>query len=309
MVIQPLFQNKPPYLQLIFFILIIIASFFIVIPFGMLIAVPIFGASIMDGIQMVGNINDPVLISKLKYLQIMSEIALFIVPVVLFTLFTGTSIKNYLKLNFRLPLIFMFLAVAIILLALPLINWIGEANASMKLPQSLAGIEQWMHNSETQATGLTRTFLRTVSVQGFLINLLMIAILPAIGEEFFFRGILQHLFSEWFKNIHVAIFVTAFIFSAFHFQFYGFIPRFLLGLYLGYLFYWSGNLWIPIAVHFVNNGLVVIVSYISALGYADIDFETFGSTNNELILLLTTVLITALIFILFRLRQNKQQIT
>ncbi len=142
---------------------------------------------------------------------------------------------------------------------------------------------------------------------GFLVNLLMIAILPAIGEEFFFRGILQRLFSEWFKNIHVAIFITAFIFSAIHFQFFGFFPRFLLGLYLGYLFYWSGNLWIPIVVHFINNALVVILAYISANGYADIDYETFGSTNNTLILLLTTVLISALIFILFHLGKKVQQ--
>jgi uncharacterized protein len=309
MIIQPLFQNKPPYLQLLFFILIIIASLFFVNVLGILIAVPIFGRSFLEGIAVVGSITDPVLISKLKYLQIVNQFALFILPVLLFTLFTGTPVNKYLKLNLRLPLLLLFLSIAIILLAIPVINWIGETNASMKLPESLAGIEQWMRNSETQAADLTKAFLGTVSIQGFLVNLLMIAILPAIGEEFFFRGILQRLFSEWFKNIHVAIFVTAFIFSAIHFQFFGFIPRFLLGLYLGYLFYWSGNLWIPIAVHFVNNGLVVIVSYISALGYANIDFETFGSTNNALILLLTTLLISALIFILFRLRQNKQQIT
>ncbi len=307
MVIQPLFQNKPPYLQLIFFILIIIASLFFVNVLGILIAVPIFGSSFLDGIQVTGSITDPGLVSKLEYLQIVNQFALFIVPVLLFALFTGTPVHKYLKLNFRLPLILLFLSVAIILLAIPLINWIGEANASMKLPESLAGIEQWMRNSETQAADLTKAFLGTVSVSGFLINLLMIAILPAIGEEFFFRGILQRLFSEWFKNIHVAIFVTAFIFSAIHFQFFGFIPRFLLGLYLGYLFYWSGNLWIPIIIHFINNGLIVVVAYISALGYADINFETFGSTNNALILLLTTLLISALIFILFRLRQNVKQ--
>lgn len=304
MVIQPLFLNKPPYLQLIFFVLIILASIFFINVLGILVAVPIFGRSFLDGIEIVGSFSDPVLIAKLKYLQIVNQLALFIVPVILFTLFTGSSVGNYLKLSYRIPLKILILAIAIILLALPLINWLSEVNAAMKLPQSLAGIEKWMRNSETQASDLTRAFLGTVSVQGFLVNLLMIAILPAIGEEFFFRGILQRLFSEWFRNIHVAIFVTAFIFSAIHFQFFGFIPRFLLGLYLGYLFYWTGNLWVPITIHFVNNGLVVVVAYISSLGYAGVDYETFGSTQNGYILLLTTILITALIYLIFRLHKK-----
>ena len=302
MIIQPLFQNKPPYLQLLFFILIIIASLFFVNVLGILIAVPIFGRSFLDGVQVVGSITDPGLVSKLKYLQIVNQFAIFIVPVILFALFSGMPVHKYLKLHRRLPWLLMLLAVAIILLALPLINWLGEVNAALKLPQSLAGVEQWMRDSEAQATVLTKAFLGTVTVSGFLVNLLMIAILPAIGEEIFFRGVLQRVFAEWFKNIHVAVFITAFIFSAIHFQPYGFLPRFLLGLFLGYLFYWSGNLWVSMLIHFINNGLVVVVAYISALGYADINFETFGSTQNGLILLMTALMVSALIFLLFRLR-------
>ena len=305
MVIQPLFQNKPPYLQLIFFVLIIIGSLFFVNVIGLLVAVPIFGRSVLDGIELVGSITDPELLPKLKYLQIVNQIALFIVPVILFALFTGSPIRDYLKLNWRMPLVILGVAIAIILLALPLINWMGEVNASMKLPQSMAGIEQWMRTAETQANELTKALLSDVTLPGFLVNLLMIAILPAIGEEFFFRGVLQRLFSEWFKNIHVAIFITAFIFSAIHFQFFGFIPRFLLGLYLGYLFFWSGNLWIPIVVHFTNNALVVMVAYLSTIGYADIDYETFGSTQNEFIIVFIAIITSGLVFLLYRLRKNR----
>jgi len=307
MIIQPFLQHKPPYIQFLFFILIIIASLFFVNILGVLIAVPIFGHSFLNGIAVTGSISDPTLLPKLEYLQIVNQFAFFIIPVIVFTLFTGSPIAKYLKLNFRLPLVFLFLAIALILLAIPLINWVGDINAAMKLPQAMSGIEQWMRNSETQAAELTKAFLATTSFSGFLINLFMIAIIPAIGEELFFRGVLQRLFSEWFKNSHVAIFVTAFIFSAIHFQFFGFIPRFLLGIYLGYLFYWSGNLWISISVHFINNGLIVIICYISALGYADIDFETFGSTQNGLILLLTVVIVSALVYLLFRLRRNKSE--
>jgi uncharacterized protein len=307
MIIQPLIQNKPPYIQLLFFILIIVACLFFVNVLGVLIAVPIFGRSFLDGIAVVGSFTDPVLIAKLKYLQIVNQFALFICPVLIFALFTGSPVNKYLKLSFRLPLVFLFLSVAIILLSIPVINWIGEINATMKLPQFMNGIEQWMRNSESQADDLTKAFLGTATLSGFLVNLLMIALLPAIGEEFFFRGILQRLFSEWFKNSHIAIIFTAFLFSAIHFQFFGFIPRFLLGLYLGYLFYWSGNLWISILVHFINNGLIVVVSYISAIGYVNIDYETFGSTQNSLILLLTTVIVSTLIFMLFRLRKSSTE--
>ncbi|MFA5196683.1 MAG: CPBP family intramembrane glutamic endopeptidase, partial [Bacteroidales bacterium] len=134
---------------------------------------------------------------------------------------------------------------------------------------------------------------------GFFINILMIAVLPAIGEEFFFRGVLQRLLGEWFKNVHVAVIVTAVIFSAFHLQFYGFLPRFLLGMFLGYIFYWSGSLWVPIIVHFINNGLAVVVAWLSARGMVDFNFETFGSSDNLFVIISSGVIVAGLMFVLF----------
>jgi len=98
-----------------------------------------------------------------------------------------------------------------------------------------------------------------------ILNLFIIAILPAVGEEFFFRGVLQKILIRLFKSVHVAIWVTAFIFSAIHFQFFGFVPRFILGLIFGYLFFWSGTLWLPVISHFINNAVPVIMSYIQGM--------------------------------------------
>ena len=302
MEIYPHLQNKPPYIKLLIFIALIIAGLFFVNVLGLLLAVPFYGRSFLDGISLSGSVSDALYLSKLKYLQIVNQFALFIVPVVLFALFTGQKIHVYLKLNRKLPYLFALLSLALIITAIPIINWIGEMNASMKLPDAWAGLEQWMRNTENEAERLTKAFLGSVSVAGFLVNMLMIAVLPAIGEEMFFRGVLQRLFHEWFKNIHVAVVITAVIFSAIHFQFFGFIPRLVLGLLLGYVFYWSGNLWIPVLVHFLNNGLVVVISFISVRGYADIDWETFGSTSNGLILVSTFFIITALVFLLYRFR-------
>jgi membrane protease YdiL (CAAX protease family) len=98
-----------------------------------------------------------------------------------------------------------------------------------------------------------------------ILNLFIIAILPAVGEEFFFRGVLQKILIKLFKSGHVGIWVTAFIFSAIHFQFFGFVPRFILGLIFGYLFFWSGTLWLPVISHFINNAVPVIMAYIQGM--------------------------------------------
>ena len=106
-----------------------------------------------------------------------------------------------------------------------------------------------------------------------LVAMLVIAVLPAIGEELVFRGLIQNELYRGTKNIHVAIWVAAILFSAIHFQFFGFVPRLLLGALFGYLYYWSRNLWIPILAHFVNNGLSVLVMYFYQRGSFEYDLE------------------------------------
>jgi uncharacterized protein len=304
MILQPFLQDKPPYLQIIIFILIIIASLFFINVLGILIAIPIYGHSFLNGMSEVIDYSDPGYLSKLKYLQIVNQFAFFIIPVLLFAMFTGKTVHGYLKLNTRPPFAFLLISLGIILVSMPVLNWLSDLNAAMKLPQSLAGVEAWMRNSETQAKDITDAFLKTVSLKAFMVNFLMIAILPAVGEELFFRGVLQRIFQDWFKNIHVAIIVTATVFSIFHFQFYGFFPRLVLGIYLGYIFYWSGSLWVSILVHFLNNGLIVIVSYIAAKGYANLDADNFGNTNSIPIFVSTLVFTCMLIYLLFRLRRK-----
>jgi len=109
----------------------------------------------------------------------------------------------------------------------------------MHLPEVLSRVEIWMRNSEESAEKLTDAFLSSASWTGFLVNLLMIAVLAAVGEELIFRGILIKIFHEWTRNLHVAVIISALLFSAFHLQFYGFFARLALGLVLGYLFVWT----------------------------------------------------------------------
>src|SRR5690554_5832087 len=95
----------------------------------------------------------------------------------------------------------------------------------------------------------------------FILALIVIGLIPAVGEELLFRGLVQNQIGAITKNIHVAIWLAAFLFSTFHFQFYGFVPRMFLGVLFGYLYYWSGNLFIAMLAHFINNGLTLILLY------------------------------------------------
>ena len=308
MTFQPFLQDKPPYLKLLYFIVIIVCCLFLINIFGMVLAVPFFGKSFLESLSAPYDFSDPAVIARLKFLQVVNQLALFIVPVMVFALFAGKSMPDYLKLNRKINVLPLLIAMSLIIAGLPFINWLTALNSSMSLPEQLSGVENWMRASETEAGTLTNAFLSSATVGGLLINLLMIAILPAVGEEFFFRGILQRLFSEWFKNVHVAIIVTAFIFSAIHMQFYGFIPRFLLGMFLGYLFYWSGTLWLPIIIHFLNNGMAVVVAFLSARGTVNVNFETFGSSDNLFVNISSAIVVAGLVFVLYRIRSSELRV-
>ena len=142
----------------------------------------------------------------------------------------------------------------------------------------------------------------TIDFQLVAINLLVIALIPAIGEELTFRGVLQQALVRGTKNVHVAIILSAAIFSFIHFQFYGFLPRMFLGILLGYLFYYSGSIWTSILMHFVNNGTVVVLAYLDYKGVVDVDFEHFGSTSSIPLMILSLLLTVGIVFLSSKLK-------
>lgn len=160
----------------------------------------------------------------------------------------------------------VLLSIGIMLTALPLINLLVSWNEQIRLPESLSGLEQLMQQLEAQANALLQQFLTYGNGAWWvlLINLLVLAVLPAIGEELTFRGVLQQLMcvQPSTLNNHLAVWVTAFIFSFIHFQFYGFIPRLLLGALLGYVLLWSGNIRYSMIMHGTNNALSVLLFYL-----------------------------------------------
>ena len=155
---------------------------------------------------------------------------------------------------------------AIILVSGPVIEWTSMLNQHLVLPSWMNSIETWMRSSEDQATEITKAFLSTKSIGGLLGNLVIVAVLPALGEELLFRGLLQKLIKRMTGNGHAAIWITAALFSALHLQFFGFLPRLLLGALFGYLLEWTGMLWLPILAHFINNATGVITYFVTGEG-------------------------------------------
>ena len=257
---NPLFEQSHPFTKLLFLLFIIVASFSIFLILGLITAVPFFGIQ-LSSFQDALNINNPDNIGLIKYMQFIQHMGIFVVPPLVAAYVFSKYPISYLSADTKSKFAVYLLATVIIIFAIPFINYTGALNAKMSLPAGFAGFEEKIKAMEESAGKMTEAFLNVKSIGGLFVNLIIVALLPAIGEEFLFRGVLLRLFKEWTKNKHAAILISAFLFSAVHFQFYGFLPRFLLGALFGYLFVWSRNIWVPVTVHFINNGLAVILYY------------------------------------------------
>jgi len=179
----------------------------------------------------------------------------------------------------------ILLAVAFIMLSLPFINGIAVWNEGLHLPSFLFPIESWMRQSEAEAMRMTEAFLIMDTPLDLLINLIIIAIIPAIGEELLFRGLIQKLFLKWNGKLHLSVWLTAFVFSAVHIQFLGFFPRLLLGAVLGYMLVWSGSLWLPIIAHFTNNAFAVLLTYFIRMDKINPSMENIGTEGGSIVLI------------------------
>lgn len=197
---------------------------------------------------------------------------------------TNQQTGAYLTPNKYVPLGLGLLSALLILFIMPANSWIINWNAGMQFPESLRAFEAWAKTKEDTLKVLTEQLTIFDSPGQFIFGMLVFGLIPAIGEEIVFRGLLQRNLLQVFRNVHVAIWVTAFIFGAIHMQFYGFFPRMLLGAVLGYLFAWSGNIWVPIAGHFMNNGFTVLILYLQQRKLINIEIESTDAMPLESIL-------------------------
>ena len=196
------------------------------------------------------------------------------------------------------------LAFLLVLAFIPVNSKFIEWNAAMDLPDALSGLEKWMRDKEDQLSVMTEFLTSYKSFGQLMIALFVVTLLPALGEEMLFRGVIQTKLFQELRNMHVAIWVSAAIFSAIHFQFYGFLPRMMLGALFGYLYYWTGNLWVPILAHFVNNGFVLVMMYLHNVGIVKINIEEAKSMP-FLLILASLVVSTAILGVIKNNRQGE----
>ena len=192
----------------------------------------------------------------------------------------------------------VLLVILLVLVFMPADAFVAEWNAHLKLPESLSAIEKLIREKEDTLEKLTKYLTDFKSLLELLLGFVVIALLPAVGEELVFRGLLQNILFRWTRNIHTAVWISAVLFSALHMQFYGFVPRLLLGAGFGYLYHWSGRLSISMLAHFVNNAFTLLMLYLYQNQMTDINIDAEDSVPVSWGL--TSAILTMMLLIAFR---------
>jgi len=165
-------------------------------------------------------------------------------------------------------------AVAVLVICLlPVLSPIIAWNAGVHFPSFLQDFEHWARAEEDRLADLTKSLMQFPTAGRLAVGLLVVGVVPALAEEVVFRGVLQPNLVRWFGSRHVGVWLTAAVFSAIHVQFFGFVPRMLLGLLLGYLYEWSGNILVPMAAHFTNNAFQLVLVYLAQHGLLATAFD------------------------------------
>jgi uncharacterized protein len=302
---QGFIKMSPP-ARLLLLILLVFGFLLISSIMGIFLAKPIFGMNLPEVLQILSN-PDAENLAVVKYFQIIQSIFLFLVPALLAAWLFSEDMPQYLQADKKPELLTLLLVVLTLVVAIPLLNALALFNSEMVLPSWMHSMEVKMKSMEETAGRLTGLFLTGGNGLTLAINMFMIAVLPALGEEFLFRGLIQRLLTEWTRNKHVGIWMAAFIFSFIHFQFYGFLPRFLLGLYFGYLLVWSSSIWVPVTGHFINNGFAVLYYHFATKPMGETNMDKLGISKEYNYVLYLSIISTAILLVMIYLREKEKR--
>ena len=234
--------------------------------------------------------SDPNDLNALRFMQISSQLFTFVFPPIAYAFLVKEKPVNALGLK-KSKILWVLIGIAMIFAIMPFNSILAEWNANLTLPDSMSKIESLMKQMQDAATEMIEKFVSVDTIGGLVLNLFMIAGLAALGEELLFRSIIQTSLIKICKNAHIGILIASVIFSFIHFEFYGFVPRLILGMLLGYMFYFSGSIWIPMLMHFLNNGIVVLIYFLNNKGITSIDVDTFGQTSIPVLIISIVVMI------------------
>ena len=281
----PLIKNTSQGGKLLIFILLLIFGLAFSIVLGTIVTI-INGSDLQD-------------LKNLQITQIISGVVGFLMPAVVYAMLVQE--KPWIYLGFKKIPTWSLLGIVAMFTIIPFLSLVTDWNDSISFPESMSAIEEQMRSLQARSEEVIKLFIG----QGSLFSSLMIvALLAAVSEELLFRSVIQKGLIKLFKNAHVAIIVTALVFSAFHGDFFGFFPRFILGIMLGYMFWMSGSIFPSMLMHFVNNATIVMLYYLNTRGFIDIDVEHFGSTDNVLVIALSLIATVAIFITCIRLKNK-----
>ena len=287
-----LVSDKHPVLSLLLILALVGMGFVLVGPLiGMLVASAFYDTSLLNSFSN----PDPKMVAPLMVVQgFTTLIGLIVLPIIYVTMMENKSIKKFFtyERDFKVYFILLVLGVCFMVAISPVIEW----NMGIQLPDFLKQFDDWARDTEGKLAEVTKLMTDFTSFGQFAASLFVIALLPAIGEELVFRGLIQNEILRGTRNVHVAIWFAAILFSAIHMQFFGFVPRVLLGAMFGYLYWWSGNLTIPIVAHFIHNGFTLTMIYLYNIGSVDID----GEESAPVTFVIVTLVVTAIILFYLR---------
>jgi len=266
----------------------------------------LYGVNFLTNPDVITDYSDPNMVNVNRVLLLFQHLGMFIVPAIVFGMLVSTKWPG--RLGFFKPKkILVIAALVMVLFALPTINILAWLNEQMVLPEFLGGLEQLFSGMEDSAARLTKALTEQTSPIILIANILTIALIPALGEEMIFRGALIPILKKWTNSVHWAVWISAILFSAMHLQFYGFLPRMLLGAALGYLFVWSGSLWVPVIAHFANNALALILIFLVTRGNITADIDEFNPTASDYIwVLLSMAVVTSSLYFIYKNRVATQ---
>jgi uncharacterized protein len=293
-----LLKTKSAWNQFLIMISITLVSFFLLGGvIGMLILSSVTGLSLQEMMDISTlDFSKESTILFLRGMQVVQFITLFVIPVFFCARLFSTDTPQYLGLRRPTHPAYFFAAVGVMFLAIPLTGLLGEVNRHVEFPRA---IENWMKEGEDEASRVINGLLSRHTLKDLLINLLCVAGLAAVGEELLFRGVVQRLLIKMFKSPLAGIIVTSVLFSAIHMQFYGFLPRLLLGVLLGSIYWYSGSLWAAILAHFLYDALIIVVSW-----YNPATLNEEGSVQISGIVLVAAVCTLVLLLLLVWMKKN-----
>ena len=246
--------------------------------------------------QLLGSLTDNTA-AILRISSVLQNVLVFILPAVATAMLSTRFPATLLAIDKFPSGKFILLSIAVLIVSIPLMNSIIDWNQNITLPDSFSQFNDYMQQLEKGAEKAVSDITGGNTVGTLIMSILIVGVFTGLGEEIFFRGGLMRLFS-CIKGMspHVAIWLTAFLFSALHMQFLGFVPRMLLGVFFGYLTFWSGSLWLPIMIHALNNSILVTTDWINNRGGSQIDVNSIGLGDNALVLNIASIILTVIVF-------------